>query len=144
MNPGIRINGECADPPAGADIIETEPGVFSVLADGVSYEAHVLGNGITIAGHCFTFEIDDPREWKRSKGESGAHGSAAILAPMPGKVVRVLVRLGDELTAGQGVVVVEAMKMQNELKTPRAGRVSAVNVKEQDSVNAGAVLAVIE
>ena len=63
---------------------------------------------------------------------------------MPGKIVRVLVTVGDEVVAGQGIVVVEAMKMQNELKAPRNGRVTAVEVGENDSVNAGAILATIE
>jgi biotin carboxyl carrier protein len=63
---------------------------------------------------------------------------------MPGKVVRILVAVGDEVEAGQGIVVVEAMKMQNEMKTPRAGRVAAIQAKENDSVVAGAVLAVID
>ena len=59
---------------------------------------------------------------------------------MPGKVVRVLVAAGDEVAAGQGVVVLEAMKMQNEMKSPRAGRVASVAVKEHEAVNAGSVL----
>jgi biotin carboxyl carrier protein len=63
---------------------------------------------------------------------------------MPGKIVRVLVGVGDEVAAGQGVIVVEAMKMQNELKTPRAGRVVSVSAKENDTVEAGAVLVVVE
>jgi biotin carboxyl carrier protein len=63
---------------------------------------------------------------------------------MPGKVVRILAAAGEEVAAGQGIVVVEAMKMQNEMKAPRAGRVIAITVRENDSVNAGAVLATIE
>jgi biotin carboxyl carrier protein len=63
---------------------------------------------------------------------------------MPGKIVRVLVAVGDEVVAGQGILVVEAMKMQNELKAPRDGRVTAIEVRENDSVNAGALLATIE
>ena len=63
---------------------------------------------------------------------------------MPGKVVRILVAAGDEVAAGQGIVVIEAMKMQNEMKAPRAGRVAAIQARENDSVVAGAVLAVID
>jgi biotin carboxyl carrier protein len=61
-----------------------------------------------------------------------------------GKIVRLLVAVGDEVVAGQGIVVVEAMKMQNELKAPRDGRVTSIEVRENDSVNAGTVLATIE
>ena len=140
----ILINGEPVEPHTSATLTETEPGVYSVLVDGASCEARVLGNEIVIAGHHFTFEVEDPRQWKRSAGPAAAHGHAIIKAPMPGKVVRILVAVGDEVVAGQGIVVVEAMKMQNELKAPRAGRVAAIEAKENDSVNAGAVLAVIE
>jgi biotin carboxyl carrier protein len=63
---------------------------------------------------------------------------------MPGKVVRILVAVGDTVTAGQGIVVVEAMKMQNEMKSPRDGRVAAIKTAPNESVNAGAVLALIE
>jgi biotin carboxyl carrier protein len=127
-----------------ADIVETEPGVFSILADGQSYEARVSANEISIAGKRFSFEIEDPRQWKRSTHSASAHGRASITAAMPGKIVRVSVAVGDEVVAGQALLVIEAMKMQNELKSPRDGRVTAIEVKENDSVNAGAVLMTIE
>jgi len=69
---------------------------------------------------------------------------AEIVAPMPGKVVRVQVEAGATVEKGVGVIVVEAMKMQNEMKSPRAGVVVSVNVKPGDTVNAGDVLAVLE
>jgi biotin carboxyl carrier protein len=72
------------------------------------------------------------------------HGVAEILAPMPGKVVRVQLKAGANVEKGVGIVVVEAMKMQNEMKSPRAGVVVAINVKPGDTVNAGDVLAVVE
>ncbi len=72
------------------------------------------------------------------------HGVAQIVAPMPGKVVRVQVEAGTAVEKGVGVIVVEAMKMQNEMKSPRAGIVVAVNVKPGDTVNAGDVLAVLD
>ena len=125
-------------------IVEVEPGVYSVLIDGASYEVRVSGDQITVNGRSIALRIEDPRQWKRSSGAAGAHGKASITAPMPGKVVRVLVAVDMKVAAGQGIVVVEAMKMQNELKAPRDGRVTAVKVRENDSVNAGAVLAVIE
>jgi biotin carboxyl carrier protein len=126
------------------NLIETEPGLYSVLLDGASYEVRVLGSEVTVNGHRFEIAIEDPRQWKRRNGTAGAHGRISITAPMPGKVVRLLVAVGDAITAGQSVVVVEAMKMQNELKSPRDGHVTAVRVSENDSVNAGAVLVLIE
>jgi biotin carboxyl carrier protein len=126
------------------DIVEVEPGVYSVIAGLESWEVRVAGNEFTIGEHRFLIEIDDPRQWKRSRHAADAHGRASIAAAMPGKIVRVLVAVGDEVVAGQGILVVEAMKMQNELKAPRDGRVTAIEVEENDSVNAGAVLATIE
>ena len=80
----------------------------------------------------------------RSTPRRTAHGEQAIVAPMPGRVVRVLVAPGDEVAARQPVVVVEAMKMENELRSPKAGRVKDVPVTEGTSVEAGRVLVVIE
>ena len=124
--------------------VEVEPGVYSVLSAGRSWEVRVTADELTIDGHRFRFEVEDPRQWKRSGAGAGAQGRTAILAPMPGKIVRILVAVGDEVAAGQGIVVVEAMKMQNEMKAAKVGRVTAIEVKENDSVTAGAVLAVIE
>jgi biotin carboxyl carrier protein len=78
--------------------------------------------------------------------EADGHGQGliSIAAPMPGRVVRVLVAPGDEVAARQGVVVVEAMKMENELRAPRAGRVREVSVAAGTPVEAGRILAVIE
>lgn len=140
----ILINGQPVDSHADATLTVTESGVYTVIADGRSHEVRVVGREIFIDGHRFTFEVEDPRRWKRDSGSASGSGRATITAPMPGKVVRVLTVPGDEVEAGQGIVVVEAMKMQNELKAPRAGRVASIECKENDSVNAGTVLAVIE
>jgi biotin carboxyl carrier protein len=143
MTPVIRINGVAVEP-ADADVVETEPGVWSVLSGGRSWEVHVVDDEIVINGYGFLAEVDDPRQWKRSDRAADAHGRAALTAAMPGKIVRVLVAAGDAVVAGQGVLVIEAMKMQNELKAPRDGRVAAIEVRENDSVNAGAKLLTIE
>jgi biotin carboxyl carrier protein len=82
--------------------------------------------------------------YRRARGAAGGHGSARLVAPMPGKVVRVLVAAGDEVDARQGLVVVEAMKMENELRAGRAGRVREIAVVEGASVEAGALLVVLE
>jgi biotin carboxyl carrier protein len=75
---------------------------------------------------------------------AGAHGVQQVVAPMPGRVVRVLVAAGDEVQARQPIVVVEAMKMENELRSPKAGRVRDIAVTAGTSVEAGRVLVVIE
>ena len=83
---------------------------------------------------------------RQDKGPAGARGTGPqrLVAPMPGKIVRVLVKAGDQVTARQGLVVVEAMKMENELRAARDGRVRELSVAEGQSVDAGAVLLVVE
>jgi biotin carboxyl carrier protein len=139
----VRIDGEIVAP-AEVDIVETEPGVYSVLRDGVSYEVRITEAEIAAGSHRMAFEIEDPRQWKRTGQAAGSQGRSLLKSAMPGKIVRVLVAVGDEVAAGQGIMVIEAMKMQNELKSPRAGRVTSIEVKANDSVNAGAALASIE
>lgn len=100
---------------------------------------------VSIHGHNHAVTIVDPKRLRSGQNsDRHHHGVAEILAPMPGKVVRVQVEAGATIEKGAGVVVVEAMKMQNEMKSPRAGVVVAMNVKAGDTVNAGDVLAVIE
>jgi biotin carboxyl carrier protein len=72
-----------------------------------------------------------------------AEGRQQIVAPMPGKIVRVLVKAGDRVEAGQGLLVVEAMKMQNEIRSPKSGTVERVLAEESQAVNAGEVLCVV-
>ena len=128
--------------------VETpEPGVYSVLMDGRSYDAYVekTPNGLVVSlqGHRFEIEARDPRRWSRKAAGRGGEGVQTIASPMPGKVVRVLVAAGDAVHAGQGIAVVEAMKMQNEMKAPRAGKVLSLPAKEGATVAAGEVLAMI-
>jgi biotin carboxyl carrier protein len=95
--------------------------------------------------HEFSADIIDSRAWRgRKHGAVEVEGRQEILAPMPGKVVRVLAAVGDTLEAGQGLLVVEAMKMQNEIRSPKSGRVERLLVKEGQNVNAGEVLAWVE
>lgn len=121
------------------------PGVYSVLIEGRSYQVHRLSAGeISVNGRALAVEVFDPREMRaRARGGAG-EGRQSVAAPMPGKVVRLLVQAGDMVEAGQGLVVVEAMKMQNEMKSPKAGRVAAVRVRAEATVAAGEVLMVIE
>ncbi|HEX3282064.1 MAG TPA: acetyl-CoA carboxylase biotin carboxyl carrier protein subunit [Pyrinomonadaceae bacterium] len=93
----------------------------------------------------YDITLVDPKRLSSALGSAGHdHGSAEILSPMPGKIVRVLVEVGAKVEAGAGIIVVEAMKMQNEMKAPKAGVVVSINAEAGATVNAGDVLAVIE
>jgi len=132
-----------------ASVIEVEPGIFSILLEGRSYEVKVASgaNGfvqVDVGGRRATVEVRDPRSFSRNRQAGIGQGRQTISAPMPGKVVRVLIREGDVVGAGAGLVVVEAMKMQNELKAPKAGKVTRLSAKEGDTVTAGEPLVVIE
>ncbi len=146
--PACRFRtGESSEREAQVEV--PEPGVYSVLLDGRSYEARVEerpGGGVVVVIDGYRFEIDvhDPRRWSRKSGGRGDQGIQRVIAPMPGKVVRVLIAPGDAVEAGQGLVVVEAMKMQNELKATRPGKVVTVPAREGATVAAGEVLATIE
>lgn len=133
--------------PRKADCLAIAPGLYSILLDGRSFEAHVREAAgevvVKIDGRDFAFRVDDPRQWRRSGGAVEAEGKQQVTASMPGKVVRVLVRAGQEVSSGQGLIVVEAMKMQNELRSPKSGKVQRLLVAEGQAVNAGDVLAVI-
>jgi biotin carboxyl carrier protein len=126
------------------DILEVEKGVYSVLVGGVVYEVRLDGSVATIAGHKYETNGEDPRKYKRGGSSAIGAGRDSIKAPMPGKIVRILVKIGDDVSAGQGVAVVEAMKMQNELKALHAGKVTSLPISENDAVEAGTVIAVIE
>jgi biotin carboxyl carrier protein len=130
-----------------ADVEVPEPGVYSVLIGGRSYEARVEETpsflAVTVGGRRFEIETRDPRRFSRKGGGGSSDGAHTVASPMPGKVVRVLVSAGDEVAAGQGLLVVEAMKMQNEMKAPRAGRVLSLAAAEGSTVSAGEVLVTI-
>jgi biotin carboxyl carrier protein len=92
----------------------------------------------------YAAEVRDPRSLRGRGRTADEHGPKKLTAPMPGKVVRILVAQGDEVEAGAGILVVEAMKMQNEVKSPKKGIIQKIQVKEGASVNAGDVLAIVE
>jgi len=136
-------------PERHADVTETEPNVYSVLSAGRSYEARVepVADGemvVVIDGHRFEIEVRDPRQFRRRDGWRGIDGLQNVTTPMPGKVVRILAPLGASVTAGQALMVVEAMKMQNEMRAPKSGKLVSIPVHEGDTVAAGEVLATIE
>ena len=132
-----------------ADAAEIAPNIFSVLRSGQSHEVCTTpqssGKLTVQAGQReFTAEVVDPRSWSgRRHAGVEAEGRQQIVAPMPGKVVRLLVNVGDAVEAGQGLLVVEAMKMQNEIRSPKNGTVERVLVQEGQAVNAGDVLGIV-
>ena len=151
MKVSLAIDGQAReiDPDrSGAQIAAVEPGVYSVLMDGRSYEARIEQSDgcviVFIDGHRFEVEIRDPRRWSRQTGRQGVEGLLNVTAAMQGKIVRLLVAEGDMVAAGQGLLVMEAMKMQNEMKAPKAGRVVSLTAREGATVAAGDVLAAIE
>ena len=108
------------------------------LAQGEPFAVALLGTNYDVA-------IVDPKRLRSGQSSTAQQaGAAEIVSPMPGKIVRVLVEAGANVAAGDGVIVVEAMKMQNEMKAPKAGIVISINAREGATVNAGDVLAVIE
>jgi len=131
-----------------ADAAKICSGVYSILLGGRSLEVHVeaLVDGMVVrtAGHEYRVEIVDLRSWRRSRsGGIDLAGRQQISAPMAGKVVRVLVAPGQQVETGQGLLVVEAMKMQNEIRSPKSGTVERLLAKEGQAVNSGEVLVVI-
>ncbi len=129
-------------------VLEVEAGVYSVLLDGASYEIRIQpsATGLTanVANRRFDVEVRDPRDASPSSRAAIGSGRQNVTAPMPGKVVRVLVDKGDQVETSQGLVVVEAMKMQNELKASRPGRVMEIRAREGETVGAGDTLVVLE
>jgi biotin carboxyl carrier protein len=142
----IALDGE----PIDADAIEIAPNIFSILLNGESHEIRVTptpAGALTLqtGRHEFTAEVTDPRAWRgRRHSALEAEGRQQIVAPMPGKIIRVLVQTGEKVQAGQGLLVVEAMKMQNEIRSPKSGTVERLFVKEGQPVNAGEALAWID
>ena len=122
---------------------------LSLLVGEKSYDVRrtiVAGETvIDVEGERFTVEVRDPRSLRGRRGAgAGGEGPKKITAPMPGKVVRIVAQTGSVVESGDGVLVIEAMKMQNELKAPKAGKVAKITVKEGDTVNPGDTLAVVE
>jgi biotin carboxyl carrier protein len=125
-----------------------EPGVYWLNYNNRSLEIAVSANRegyvVSLAGRRLPVEILDSRNALRRAAQHDHAGVAEIRAPMPGKVVKLLVAAGDEVQANQGIVVMEAMKMQNEIKSPKKGVVRKLDVAEGATVNSGDLLAAIE
>lgn len=127
------------------DVRVLEAGVMSLVVVGRQYRCVLDGDWVVIDGRRYGFEVDDPRSLQgRRGGGARADGPRPVKAPMPGRVVRVLVQDGQDVVEGEAIVVIEAMKMQNELRSPKGGRVVRMAVGVGDAVGAGDVLAVVE
>jgi biotin carboxyl carrier protein len=141
----VFLDGQAVD----ANVILAAPNAVSVLLNGTAFEIHIAPSldgtyKLQTGPHEFQADVRDPRAWReRKQGALEAEGRQQIIAPMPGIVIRLLVKVGDEVEAGQGLVVVEAMKMQNEIRSPKKGKVERLQAKEGQPVNAGDVLCVV-
>ncbi|MGI9056544.1 MAG: biotin/lipoyl-containing protein [Pyrinomonadaceae bacterium] len=131
---------------------EVEPNVFLIKHENKIYEIFVAPQTaktepfkVKIKNEEFEINLIDPKRLSGSNAESGAaDGIAEIKTAMPGKLVRVLVKQGAEIEKGEPVLVVEAMKMQNEMRSPKDGIVKEIRFEEGATVNAGDILAIIE
>ena len=149
---GDRVFARVGEAKYSLDVRTTTTGSYLLALDGQIFDCRVGGPpqsgqpiDVIVGTETFTVKLTDPKRL-RGSSDAAAHADATarIVAPMPGKVVRVLISAGDAVEAGAGIVVVEAMKMQNEMKAPKSGVVVAVNVEPGATVNGGDVLAIIE
>jgi len=128
----------------------TAHGLYSLLIDGVSYAADVEDDAgaclVDVRGETYSVQVEEQTRYiiRTRGGGGGGAGGQTLKAPLPGKVTHVAVREGDTVAPGQSLVVIEAMKMENELKASAGGTVREIRVTAGQAVNAGDVLVVIE
>lgn len=140
---GRQYELKVESPGSGSYLMIADGAVFNCRVDRAEKSGEVVD--VSVGAEHFLITLTDPKRLRGAHSAAGhADEAARIIAPMPGKVVRILVEPGAPVAAGAGIIVVEAMKMQNELKTPKAGIVTSLNVQFGATVNGGDVLAVIE
>lgn len=146
--PGPGAPGVVQHVSGSASVIEVVPGVFSVLLGHRSFTVRVVVNGgeleVWTGAERHTISVADARDRSGRSKKIASAGPLEISAQMPGKVIKLLVEPGAKVHAGQGVIVVEAMKMQNEMKSPKDGIVSRIQALEGATVSPGETLLVIE
>ncbi len=147
MEQAMPVNGAGESTTAEACLLR--PGVVSVIVNGRSYrcvlDEQAGETAVLLERTRLPYTLNDPRSLRARRARSGGEdGPRTVKAPMPGRVVRVLAAQGEAVEAQQGLVVIEAMKMQNELKSPKAGSVTELRVTPGDTVAAGDVLAVVQ
>jgi biotin carboxyl carrier protein len=139
-----RLNGRDVE----VDAVLARRDVLSLRIGNRAYEVKCerVGNDthLWVGSMRYAAEVRDPRSLRGRARAADEHGPKRLTAPMPGKVVRIMVAEGDEVEFGAGVLVVEAMKMQNEVKSPKKGTIRKIQVQEGAAVNAGDVLAIVE
>lgn len=142
----LILDGVCTE----VDVVKSGPTVYSMIENGQQVEAMVDDKtdsdmDITVGGRLFHFSVVDERSRALlSTASVQASGPQRIEAEMPGKVVQVLVSVGDEVVAGMGIAILEAMKMENEIKSPIDGRVTEIVVESGQTVEPGQLLFVVE
>ncbi len=140
----VELDGRRFD----VDFLDQGSGFASLLIDGRSYcvglERRAEGFGVFFPEGTVDVVLADAALGGGAGVNKAASGPARIAAPMPGRLIRILVEPGDEVASGQGLVVIEAMKMENELRAPRAGKVKQIAVEQGQAVEAGALLVVVE
>jgi len=128
------------------DVYRPSPEALQLLIDGESWEAGCVaterGYLVDVVGVCTDVEVVDPR--RKALRLAGASASGMVATSMPGRIVRLMVAVGDRVTKGQPVIVVEAMKMENELRAPKAGKVAKLQAVIGAAVEGGATLCVVE
>lgn len=146
---GGKVQAQIGDRHYVLAVVRSRPGVFSIQFEDRCLEVIVTdapggGSIVSLDGRQIEVELLDTRASLRRAARRGLEGAVELRAPMPGKIVRVLVAEGDDVQTQQGIVVMEAMKMQNEIRAPKAGKVRKVNVREGTAVNSGEVIAEVE
>jgi biotin carboxyl carrier protein len=145
--PSGKVQVAIDDRPVEADIAELGPGLYSILIHDTSINVRVeqKASGLRVfsGGREFLAKIVDRRKWNPKGAGLAAGGRQEITAPMPGKIIRLLVKAGDQVEPGHGIAVIEAMKMQNEIRSTKPGTVERLFVKEGQTVSAGEAIAVI-
>ena len=143
----ISIDGKIYD----ANIIMVERGVYSILIDGKSYNVELFEAGsqkeylVNTLYHSYELEvIDAESKYLKSRSSDDSHQEAIISSPMPGKIVKIPVRIGDRVNAGDTVIIVSAMKMESEYKVKIDRMVKEIKVKEGDTVSANQPLIIVE
>lgn len=143
-NTDVTIDGTTYE----VDWSRIREGVISLILDGRSHTVHVArkdgGVSVQVEGYQYSLETGSSDDDSAVAAGAGAGDGGSIKAPMPGNVVKVMVEEGDEVTAGQSIVVVEAMKMENEVRSSVDGTVKKVSVAAGDSVGTSEVMVEIE
>jgi biotin carboxyl carrier protein len=139
-----RLDGldvEVAAVLARRDVLSLRIGnrAYEIKSEHVGSDLHLW-----VGSTRFAAEVRDPRSLRSRTRAGDDHGPRKVIAPMPGKVLRLLVKEGDEVSQGEGIAVMEAMKMQNEIKSPKKGTIQKILVTEGSAVNPGDVLAIVE